>query len=365
MNPTPTRVCVAAIFKMATKTMDQKCLNATKESCFLLQRVTRKKRSIREIQPHSLPEQEKDREQTYKRCRNCHILQIELENTRKELQELKGINNYSRERYSACGLSSEVIRMETGLPNKEIFDILVAYTGRFQSEINYFAGWKVESICLEDQVLITLMKLRQDYAYLHLAKLFHCSTGTIQNIVLTFVHLLYVILYEQCMTTVPSRQKNKTSLPGSVSLFGNCRMIIDCTDIRIAIPSLMSMQKLTYSSYRGMNSFKTLVGAPNAVITFVSDLYPGSVSDKAIVQKCGILSHFLAGDLILADNGFLIQDTIRTGVSVNILPFLNNGKFSESEVKLTKSIAKCRIHVERANAQTPKGLRYWPSSPHI
>ena len=85
--------------------------------------------------------------------------------------------------------------METGLPNKEIFDILVAYTGRFQSEINYFAGWKVESICLEDQVLITLMKLRQDYAYLHLAKLFHCSTGTIQNIVLTFVHLLYVILY--------------------------------------------------------------------------------------------------------------------------------------------------------------------------
>ena len=112
----------------------------------------------------------------------------------------------------------------------------------------------------------------------------------------------------------------------------------------------MSMQKLTYSSYRGMNSFKTLVGATNAVITFVSDLYPGSVSDKAIVQKCGILSRFLAGDLILADNGFLIQDTICTGVSVNILPFLNNGKFSESEVKLTKSIAKCRIHVERANA---------------
>ena len=196
------------------------------------------------------------------------------------------------------------------------------------------------------------MKLRQDYTNLHLAKLFHCSTGTIRNIVLIFVHLLYVILYEQCMATVPSRHKNKTSLPGSFSLFGNGLMIIDCTDIRITIPSLMSVQKLTYSSYRGMNSFKTLVGvAPNAVITFVSDLYPGSVSDKAIVQKCGILSRFLAGDLILADKGFLIQDMIPTGVSVNIPPFLKNGKFCESEVKLTKSIAKCRIHVERANAR--------------
>ena len=80
-----------------------------------------------------------------------------------------------------------------------------------------------------------------------------------------------------------------------------------------------------------MNSFKALVGvAPNAVITFVSNMYAGSVSDKAIVQKCGILSLLNAGDLILADKGFLIQDMIPSGVSVNIPPFLNNGEFSES-----------------------------------
>ena len=43
----------------------------------------------------------------------------------------------------------------------------------------------------------------------------------------------------------------------------------------------MSQQNATYSSYRGMNSFKVIVGvAPNAVITFVSKLYPGSISDK-------------------------------------------------------------------------------------
>ena len=62
-------------------------------------------------------------------------------------------------------------------------------------------------------------------------------------------------------------------MPGSFSLFGNCRMVIDCTDIKVAVPGLMSDQKVTYSSYRGMNSFKVLIGvAPNAVITYVSKL---------------------------------------------------------------------------------------------
>ena len=49
--------------------------------------------------------------------------------------------------------------------------------------------------------------------------------------------------------------------------------------------------------------------------------------------------------------GFLIQDIVPKGVYVNIPPFLEHGKFTESEVKATKSIARCRIHVERANAR--------------
>ena len=101
-----------------------------------------------------------------------------------------------------------------------------------------------------------------------------------------------------------------------------------------------------------MNSFKVLVGvAPNAVITYVSKLCPGSISYKAIVQESGLLNHLTPGDMILADKGFLIQDIVPRGVSVNIPPFLNNGTFTESEAKATKAIARCRIHVERANAR--------------
>lgn len=53
---------------------------------------------------------------------------------------------------------------------------------------------------------------------------------------------------------------------------------------------------------------------------------------------------------MLADKGFLIQNILPHGVSVNIPPFLNNGTLTESEAKATKAIAKCRIHVKRANA---------------
>ena len=55
--------------------------------------------------------------------------------------------------------------------------------------------------------------------------------------------------------------------------------------------------------------------------------------------------------MIMADKGFLIQDILPNGVSFNIPPFLNNGVFTESEAKATKSIARARIHVERANAR--------------
>ena len=280
------------------------------------------------------------------------LLQAELENVREELKELKLKEHYQREIYSVMPLRDEVICMETGLPNKHIFLIVVNYVRRFSAEIDYFYGWKVERIQLEDQIFIALMKLRQNYTNLHLAELFHCSTATISNIILTFVHVLYKLLYEDCLQTVPSREKNRTSMPESFSLFGHCKMVIDCTDIEIAAPGLMSDQKLTYSTYRGINSFKTLIGvAPNVVITHVSKLFPGSTSDKATVENSGVLEHFKPGDLILADKGFLIADIVPTGVSVNIPPFLCNGKFNESEVKQTKTIARCRIHVERANAR--------------
>ena len=244
------------------------------------------------------------------------------------------------------------LEWKQGSQQKKFFNIVVLHALRFKDSIIYFSGWKVEFIKFKDQIFITLMKLRQNYTNLHLAQLFSCSVSTIANIVTTFTHVLHSIFFQDIMTSIPSRDKNKLCAPSSFSQFTSCRIVIDCTDVEVAAPGLISQQNATYSSYRGMNSFKVIVGvAPNAVITFASRLYPGSISDKAIVQQSGLLNHLVAGDMILADKGFLIQDILPHDVSLNIPPFLNNGAFTESEAKATKSIARARIHVERANAR--------------
>lgn len=40
--------------------------------------------------------------------------------------------------------------MEIGLFIKVVFDIIVNYVVRFKGDINYYFGWKVEVIILED-----------------------------------------------------------------------------------------------------------------------------------------------------------------------------------------------------------------------
>ena len=96
--------------------------------------------------------------------------------------------------------------METGLPTREVFDIVVNHALRFKDSITYFSGWKVESITFEDQIFITLMKISGSYTNLHLAQLFSCSVGTIANIVTTFIHLHSILFQDTCiMTSVPPR----------------------------------------------------------------------------------------------------------------------------------------------------------------
>ena len=133
--------------------------------------------------------------------------------------------------------------------------------------INHHSGWMVLTVSIEDQVLIALMKLRQNYTNLHIGQLFGLSTRAVSNIIITFIHLLHKLLYQNCISTVPSREKSSTSLPESFSPFPNCRMITDSTDIKSDAPHLMSEQKETYSSCHGMTYFKIPVGAtPNAVM---------------------------------------------------------------------------------------------------
>ena len=105
-------------------------------------------------------------------------------------------------------------------------------------------------------------------------------------------------------------------------------VIIDCTEVFTEEPSSMSIQSLTYSSFKHHNTFKGLADiSPTGAITFISHLYAGSVSDQALTRDCGILELIEPGDSILADKGFgIAYDVLLRGAKLNISPFLKDQK---------------------------------------
>jgi len=66
--------------------------------------------------------------------------------------------------------------------------------------------------------------------------------------------------------------------------YPNTRIIIDATEFAVERPSSLLSQSGTFSVYKNRNTVKVLVGiTPSGAISFVSDCYDGSISDKRSV----------------------------------------------------------------------------------
>ena len=60
----------------------------------------------------------------------------------RELKILEEKSDYKTKRYTVSELNGDVIRMKTGLPAKEIFNIVVKYAYRFKDSIIIFLAGK-------------------------------------------------------------------------------------------------------------------------------------------------------------------------------------------------------------------------------
>ena len=151
-----------------------------------------------------------------------------------------------------------------------------------------------------------------------------------------------------------SKEVIATNTPDCFKKFPHSRLIIDCTEFFIEIPSSLVNQTITYSSHKSHNTFKLPVGiSPTGVVTFLSKLWGGYASDKQVVKESGLLGLLEKGDSVMADEGFLIQDLLDPlGVTLNMPPKRDsNRQLSRQEVEQTRRIAAVRIHVERKMEQ--------------
>jgi len=247
----------------------------------------------------------------------------------------------------------------------DVFMVLVHCLERF--ELQYYSNWVPGNVSLDDQLLMTLMKLTMNCKDSDIAIRFCVSRTTVSNIFNTIICALYEMLYDGVMDKVfPSQLKCKGSMPQSFHDFSSARASIDAVEVSQDIPHDLDSQAHTYSSYKSRHTVKAVTAvAPNGTITYCSALYPGSTSNVSIVRHCQILQKFVPGDLILADKGFTVYDQLPPSVHLNLPPFLKNKtQFTPQEAQMSYKIARARILVERANERIKNYdiLRHIPTS---
>lgn len=217
-------------------------------------------------------------------------------------------------------------------------------------------------LCSRDQLLLVLIKLRQNFDFKHIAHLFEISSQDCSAIFSHWINYMYFRLGS--LNIWPSRETLEDNMPANFKAdYPDTFVIIDCTELKVQKPSSLNRQSQCYSDYKSCTTLKGLVGVdPRGSIIFSSMLYTGSISDKDITISSGfidLLSELVKsgklrrGDGVMADKGFPIEKEIEAvGLKLNIPPFAPSAaQMKPSDVTKTVKIAKHRVHVERAIAR--------------
>ncbi|XP_039677800.1 uncharacterized protein LOC120572535 [Perca fluviatilis] len=172
------------------------------------------------------------------------------------------------------------------------------------------------------QILMTLMKLKLNLILGDIAHRFNVSTSMASIVISHWIDVM--------------REQFK---------------VIDCAESAMQRATNQDSRSDTFSQYKSRNTVKYIVAvAPNGLIMFISDAYAGRSSDKFITMDSAFLDYLRAGDEVMADRGFTIQDLLdERRVSLNIPAFTyRRNQLTNEETTRTMRVANVRIHVERA-----------------
>ncbi len=119
--------------------------------------------------------------------------------------------------------------------------------------------------------------MRCDALEKYIADRFGVSVSNVSRTLNTWINFLYHTLKQ--LPIWPSSKVIKDTMPKCFKdQYPDTRVILDCTEIFIEIPSSFRAQSQTYSTFKSHNTAKGLIGiAPNGFVTFISDLYGGHI----------------------------------------------------------------------------------------
>ena len=237
------------------------------------------------------------------------------------------------------------VRFYTGLPSFEIlcilFNFVEPYIKRKSSVLSHF-----------QEFILTLMKLRLDVPLQDLAYRFNISISTVNRIFHFWIDIMDRRLSSQIVWPEREREDLWRTMPKcfQYSFKNNTTDIIDCFEIFIDRPSNLLARAQTFSNYKHHNTVKVLLGiTPQGSISFVLKTWGGRTSDKHLTENCGFLELLSPGDLVLADRGFTISDSVSYHRAELAIPAFTRKKdqLDPMDLETTRGIANVRIHVER------------------
>ena len=97
---------------------------------------------------------------------------------------------------------------------------------------------------------------------------------------------------------------------------------------------------------------------PSRVFSFISGLYSGAISDRAITIRSGLLEKLEPMDDVMADRTFNLRDLVtKRNATLNIPAFAKGKPLSTKACTKRRRVASLRIHVERAIQKMKKFIR--------
>ena len=208
---------------------------------------------------------------------------------------------------------------------------------------------------LEDQIMVTLCRLRQDVSFALLSVITGgVSISTLTNYFHKWISIMSTEL--EFLITMVDRDIVYKIIPSHFrDEFPKLTSIIDCFEIFCESPKAYKPKAQLYSNYKKHSTVKFLISCtPIGSINFISRAWGGRATDCTIVKQSGFLTskYHERNDQILADRGFDLVSEFKllSGTQLFVPDFRRSGgdtQLTSAQVENTRKIAHVRIHIER------------------
>ncbi|XP_066913333.1 uncharacterized protein [Clytia hemisphaerica] len=217
--------------------------------------------------------------------------------------------------------SKKKMKFYTGLPSFEIFKNVIEF---IKDHVD--RDETSTKLTHKQEFVIVMMRLRLGLLEEDLAYRFGVAQSTISRILSRWIGVMATRF--SFLIQWPEREQLRKTKPACfLENFEKCAVILDCFEVFIEKPNDLTARAQTYSSYKHHNTVKVLLGiTPQGTISFVSEPWGGRTSDVYLTENSGLLKNLIPGDVVMADRGFTISDSVGLYCAELKIPEFTKGK---------------------------------------